>query len=1056
VAAGEVEDRGVLDLGPATVLVASMGALSASWIDLHAERFGGPRNVCAVRFQTEGSRALAAGDLRLAAKRFTRALALAASGAHPSGGTVVAPGSPPPAGPIYPVVFVDSPRNATPPAVPSGYSLPQVDFPEIAGNAPGGALRSRESKLKMLHPDGTVETLFGAPKGCVLHPSVSFDGAKIYFAYNPDLTNDAKRFDILRMDWTLPGHPVTNLTASYVHRGIFDDAGLGPNGLTAAHFDLPQTVAAGNVRLPIKLQFWSPFEYLDPEGRIKVMAVSSWNAERLAKSTQNVGDLVVMDPDGSKLRTFLHVPGGTFFPFQSPTGEIYWGEINEHFSRRAHNNFSIMKCSQDGTNHQQFDRFHLGFFDIGAPIRNTLSFSVNGVDIVGGIYYGGNNAGWGALQAVPDDLPGPIDFSTNDDHGDAHLHAPIVRLERTFLTFGPQLSDPDGPNPMGKFRDPAPVQGEGMIVAYSPGPASFQLNGAPFIPVWQRWDAGIYYVPTGSKIPIGSPTSLVPLYQVPTSNSFMPKQAAPYTALYGMPLPVLQPNPNRNDGASGVLLPGSPYAIARGAALHVGEFATAPNPWTLHWHFLPNGVPTPGVWNPGWSFSGGGWPLPKTFQGYKNGDFFASDVKFVRVLARKRILGTVPFVDTGMDGPDDENTWFGAIWTILGEFDVRAFKSSPNDTSFKIKFPADTPVMFQALDRYGMAVASETFLREHKPGSVTTCKGCHVRGISGVEFASTEAANPAFPTHDAVVNHRIVVPNFQAGSSAWTPLVSGTPQVWTFEDVKPIFATCLPCHAETSPGGAAAGLNLEDREVNGKSLYRRIAQDYEVANPEGYDPVYQAGKWHPPNLSRFVKAGSARESLLLWKLVGPLVGNPSHRLDGRLNSTFPTEFPPGTYSFGMPANGLNFLVDVDNLNGGCLAHLAVQSGLVSNQAVARLIRWIDVGCPSTNIDGLPAHKALDLDYEPPSAGIWVDMTTTPLPTVWLGAWDEGALDLTTGKLQCADSGLEVPLLALAETLTEPMLNLGIALGVPVTSGETVVFSIEDAAGNIRRVYFETD
>jgi len=954
----------------------------------------------------------------------------------------------------YPVVFVDSPRNGTPPAVAGPYSVPQVDFPEIAGNAPTGALRTRESKLKVVYPNGTVETLFGTPKGAVLNPSVSFDGTKIYFAFHPDLTNDAKRYDIYRMDFTLPGRPVTNLTAPYVHRGIFDDAGQGPNGLTAADFDLPQTVASGTNRLPIKLQFWSPFEYFDPEGRVKVMAVSSWNAERLAKSPQNIADLVVMDLDGSNLRTFLHVPGGAYFPFQSPTGEIYWGEINEHFSRRSHNNFSIMKCNQDGTDHQQFDRFHLGFFDIGAAIANSQSPSVNGIDIVGGIYYGGNNAGWGALQAVPDDLPGPIDFSTNDEHGDPHLQAPIVRLARTFLTFGPQGSDPDGPNPMGKFRDPAPAETEGMLVSYSPGPASFQVYTPSPPPPWQRWDAGIFLVPTGTKVPIADPSSLVPLYQSPTSHSFMPRMVAPYAVFYGVPHPALQANANRNDGSSGLLPAGSPYAIVRGSALDIGEFSTAPNPWALHWHFLPNGVPTPGVWNPGWSFTNGGWPLPRTFQGYRNGEFAASDVKFLRVLARKRILGTVPFMDTGMDGGDDENTWFNAIWTILGEFDVRAGKASPNDTSFKVKIPGDTPVMFQALDRYGMSLTSETFLREHKPGSVTTCKGCHVRGIYGYEFAATEAYAAGFPTHDAVSDHRIAVQNFQGGSSVYGNLVSGTPQVWTFEDVKSSFATCLPCHSAASPGGAAAGLNLEDVEVNGKSLYRRLAQDHETPDPEGYDPVYQAGKWHPPNLSRWIKAGSARESVLLWKMVGPLVGNADARLDGRLNSTFPTESPPGTYSFGMPPNGLDFLVDVDNLNAGCLAHLAVQYGFVSNTAVARLIRWIDAGCPSTNIGSLPAHKAIDKDYEPPSAGLWIDMTTTPYPTFWLGAWDETGLDLSTAKLRCASSGLQVPLLALSMTLTEALLNQGIVLGVPVDPGETVIFSIEDTAGNIRRAYYE--
>jgi hypothetical protein len=963
-------------------------------------------------------------------------------------------GTPQSHGITYPIVFVDAPRNGSPPAAQGGaFSIPEVDFPEIAGNPPSGALRTRETKLKMLHPDGSVETLFGTPTGAVLYPSVSFDGTKIYFAFHPDLTNDANRYDVYRMDWEAPGHPVENLTAAYTQFAIFDDDGSGPNGLTPADVDATQYLGYGQSRRPIKVQFWNPFEVLDSDGRIRVMAVSSWNAERMAKSNQNVGDLVVMDLDGSKLRTFLHVPGGAFFAFQSPTGEIYWGEFNEHFSRRSENNFSIMKCAQDGTNHQQFDRFHIGFFDIGAAIRNTQSLSVHGIDIVGSIYYAGNNAGWGALQAVPDNLPG-LDFSTNDAVGDAILHAPIVRKERTFVTFGKQLVDDDGPNPLGKFRDPAPAQGERMLAAFSPGPATFHPTGGP-APFWQRWDAKIVLFPNGTKTLVSSPDSLVVLHDSSSTQSFMPRQVAPYEALYGVPFPSVMESPNRNDGASGILPPGSPYAIARGASLHVGETATAPNAWALHWHFEPNGVPTPKVFNPGWSFGGGGWPLPRNFQGYENGEFSPSDVRYLRVLTRKRILGTVPYIDTGMDGAWDDNTWFKAGWEILGEFDVRAGKSDPDDSSYVAKIPADTPVMFQALDKYGMTLTSETFLREHKAGSVVTCAGCHARGIEGVAFESTEAASAGFPVHDAVSDHRIVVPNFQAGTAAATPLVTETPQIWFFEDVKGIFGNCVSCHRADAPGGAAAQLDLRDQVVNGKTLYERLAKDFEVANPEGYDPVYTGGTWHAPNLSRYVKAGSARESLLVWKLVGPLVGNASQRLDGRSNAFFPTESPPGSTSLGTPPNGLNFLVDVDNLHAGCAAHSFVQSGSISNETVAKLVRWIDLGAPSNDFGFLPPYKGIDKDYEPPAAGIHVDVAANP-PIVRIGAWDETSLDVGSARLRILGTGLEAPLASIVPQLSAAALEEGIAFPypIPLEAGQTTEFSIKDGAGNLRRVQFD--
>ncbi|HET6202052.1 MAG TPA: hypothetical protein VFI25_04520 [Planctomycetota bacterium] len=986
-----------------------------------------------------------AGDRVRALKSLTKALrAVRAAG-------TVNPSSPPPGptpipGISYPIVFVDGPRNGTPPGPPS-LGIGAVEFPEIEGFAPNAAIRTRETRLKMIRPDGTVETLYGSGNGAVLHPSVSFDGTKIYFAYDPDVGDDGGRFDVYRMDWTIPGRPVTNLTAPYTEFAIFD-AGVGPNGVTAADLAAAANLASGVVRRPSKLHFWNPFEYLDPQGRVKVMAVSTYGAERMPKVGQGVGDLVVMDLDGSNLRTFLHVPGGAYFAFQAPNGRLYWGEWAQELTRNPANNFFVALCEQDGTAHQQFDRFHVGFFDIAAPVRNSLSPSSNGLDIVGVVYYAGNNLGWGALQAVPDRLPG-IEFSTNDAVGDPVLHAPIVRLGRRFVTAGPQRQDPDGPQAM-KFRDPTPAEGEQMLVAYTPGPASLKMPvGSP--PPWERWNAGIYLCPQGAKETIASPAQLVRIYDNPSTNSFMPRQVAPYAALFGVPAPALQAGPNRNDGAQG-LPKGSPYAIARGSTL-IGETATAPNPYALPHLLYWNGQPQPNLWNWFYTFFDGEWPLPKRYQGYENGAYVEPDLAYVRVLARKRIPATAPFLYTGV-GPYDPNTTFGAVWAILGEFDVRAGKSSPYDLSYKVKIPADTPVMFQALDRYGMAITSETFARETKPGSRMTCAGCHARGIAGVDFAATEAASPGFPLHDAVSSHGIAVPNFQGGSASATPLLSSSPQTWYFEDVKPIFGSCVGCHTSDAPGGAAAELDLRDQVVNGKTLYDRLARDYAgvSSNPEGYDPVYTGG-WRLPNVSRFVKAGSARESLLLWKLVGPLVGNASKRLDGRLNSDFPTEEPPGTLSLGPPPN---HLVDVDNRDAGCAAHTFVQNGTISNEMVAKLARWIDLGCPQRYLSpNLPAYKAPDLDFDPPSAGIYVDLGTSP-PTIHLGAWDGTGLDPSSAWMGITPTGVLFPLSVVVPGLTAAAFEAGISFPspVPLGPGQTVFFTVKDLAGNIRRVVCE--
>ncbi|MCI0586964.1 MAG: hypothetical protein L0323_09015 [Planctomycetes bacterium] len=1038
---------GVVALWPIDQLVAACANRAQARLDQYGNEYGtsSPAYLAASLAFARADEFENSGDRVRALKFLAKVLKLVRAAG------VVDPENPPPGptpilGITYPILFLDGPRNGTPPGPPS-MGIGSVEFPEIESFAPYGALRTRETRLKMIHPDGTLETLFGWGNGAVLHPSVSFDGTKIYFAYNPDIGWDEARFDVYRMDWTLPGRPTTNLTADYTEFGLFD-LGVGPNGLAPVNLSPPANLATGVVRRPAKLGFWNPFEVLDPQGRVKLMAVSSYGGERQSKVGQLVGDLVVMDLDGSKLRSFLHVPGGAYFAFQAPNGRIYWGEWAQEWTRNPANNFFLALCEQDGTNHQQFDRFHVGFFDIAAPIRNSSSPSTNGVDIVGGIYYAGNNLGWGALQAVPDRLDG-IEFSTNDAVGDPVLHAPIVRLGRRFVTAGPQSQDPDGPQPM-KFRDPSPAEGEQMLLAYTPGPASMKMPaGSP--PNWERWDAGIYLAPQGAAATITSPSQLVRVYDNPSTNSFMPRQVAPYSALYGVPLPALQPDANRNDGAGG-LPKGSPYAIARGSTL-IGETATAPNPYALPHLLFWNGQPQPNLWNWFYTFFDGEWPLPKRFQGYENGAYVDADVAYVRVLARKRIPAASPFLYTGV-GPGDLNTTFSAAWTILGEFDVRAGKSNPADSSYKVKVPGDTPLMFQALDKLGMAITSETFAREVKPGSVMTCKACHARGIPGIDFASTEAAAPSFPLFDAVADHRIAVPNFQGGSSSATPLVTASPQTWWFEDVKPLFANCVGCHNADLPGGAAALLDLRDQVVGGKTLYDRLARDYHpiTSFPEGYDPVY-TGAWRQPNVSRFVKAGSARESLLLWKLVGPLVGNASKRLDGRQNSDFPTEEPPGTFSLGPPPN---HLVDVDNRDAGCTAHTFVQSGAISNAMVAKLARWIDLGCPRKTLPAnYPTYKAPDLDWEPPSVGLYADLATSPA-TIHLGAWDGTGVDPATAWFGIDPTGPLAPLSTFVPSLSAAALEAGVSFPspVPLGPGTTVFLVVKDWAGNVRRAVYQ--
>src|SRR5262245_7689694 len=328
---------GVVNLGPLDLLVAACMNRVEARLDQYGNEYGtsSPVYLAASLAFARADEFENAGDRVRALKFLSKALKLVRAAGVPD------PENPPPGptpilGITHPIVFVDGPRNGTPPGPPS-MGIGSVEFPEIESRAPYGALRTRETRVKMIQPDGTVETVFGWGNGALLHPSVSFDRTTIYVAYNPAVGWDGARFDVYRMDWTLPGRPTTNLTAAYTDFGLFD-LGVGPNGVTPADLSPPSNLASGVVRRPAKLGFWNPFEVLDPEGRVKLMAVSTYGGERQSKVAQMVGDLVVMDLDGSKLHTFLHVPGGAYFAFQAPNGRIYWGEWAGEWTRNEANN----------------------------------------------------------------------------------------------------------------------------------------------------------------------------------------------------------------------------------------------------------------------------------------------------------------------------------------------------------------------------------------------------------------------------------------------------------------------------------------------------------------------------------------------------------------------------------------------------------------------------------------------------------------------------------------------------------------------------------------------
>ena len=79
---------------------------------------------------------------------------------------------------------------------------------------------------------------------------------------------------------------------------------------------------------------------------------------------------------------------------------------------------------------------------------------------------------------------------------------------------------------------------------------------------------------------------------------------------------------------------------------------------------------------------------------------------------------------------------------ILGEHAVskKTIDAQGNpDTSFLIKLPANTPFLFQTIDKNGMALDIETTSRTVTEGEQQLCSGCHVHTRDGINPRESEA-----------------------------------------------------------------------------------------------------------------------------------------------------------------------------------------------------------------------------------------------------------------------------------------------------------------------------
>jgi hypothetical protein len=239
-------------------------------------------------------------------------------------------------------------------------------------------------------------------------------------------------------------------------------------------------------------------------------------------------------------------------------------------------------------------------------------------------------------------------------------------------------------------------------------------------------------------------------------------------------------------------------------------------------------------------------------------DLYVSDIKEPSWLprgsvARLRVLEGAPLPAGNADGDSSSNedripphagvTANGILpraqRRLLGEIDV------PQDGSFHLEIPANTPISLQTLDADGMALRTCSWIwaKNHEPRG---CIGCHEDGeLTPENFFVDAMANPAIQLTLPAAKRRTV--DFR-------------------RDVMPIIeAKCLGCHdAEGSPPNLAGGLQLAPG-VDGRARF----------NPAYWGLLTPADDNGPDQFrGKYVQPGSARTSSLIWHIFGRNTSRP--------------------------------------------------------------------------------------------------------------------------------------------------------------------------------------
>jgi len=909
----------------------------------------------------------------------------------------------------------------------------------------------------------------------VMDPNVSFDGKKIVYAKFTDTrTFMSDGIGINGDGGKFVGH--SQSTVKKLENGVITRGGSG-----AGVYDAPALIFEYDLEAKTETQVSSAPQYF--AGRAHPWADIEWHSNIPVMDTgpfympdgrigftSNRQDgfykfqLFAMDNDGKNLELLGHrAMAQQLHPFALTDGRIAYTSQDTMLAKGSNNQFSLFTVNPDG-----------GFPFILAGKYDATMFSyhyatqLSDGDVVVAQYYNRNNGGMGSLTRFPIDPPG-ADFFHQGVNADSswkmgNSMLPFARVNEFRLTpeagsgdsaqnkyknqddywlhpsrseIGKMISDGGVTaytdkkliQMTGRYTHPAAAPNNDLLTTYTIGASSSMGTYSGTLQEQLDMigkDAGVWLMPLEAHTELTGDRQIAHvvddgaiIVDFPEYHEITPRALVPYNKIYGIQKPGIDKNTGFatpfvkktvNTGNSDVRLKaGEPFGLSGAATLYDRETRAL------------NGTP----WN---AFDGGGSSSGRNYTNLQTGGaelaIFDNDEIFgIRVL-----LPITPF-QNGYPGGIEQ--WVGQKHhtRILGEFPVRKFNGSGEqpldsqgnpDTSFVLKIPANTPFLFQTLDKRGMALDIETSSRTVVAGEQQFCGGCHVHTRESIDpFTSLAKVDVSSPFGDFSGSSAPLLTQNAAGDSITTPaseiydeaIVPGVTKRKSFaveweNGISQIMETrCAACHGKDAPAHKLTGLRLDGNHrtyslIRGSKYKQEDGQQIDpgtlpgdglldvINQTEGTDRI--TPRQSCCRASRWISTLSARSSMLIWAMYG-------ERLDGRNPET---GMPWGTYGEvipeAIPELMRNLPVDDGNRDlpevwpkvNEHLAYLDGTSSMAGTTVMPEhekmlVARWIDMGAPKLNV-----HD----DMIRPVLTVTPIVEAGSISTVLLGVWDDSPLD----------------------------------------------------------------